>query len=212
MKRSRSTGGKEPIVLEPDEQPGGTTRLEAQGGDQGLDGDELASDLINMVLEARTEREVKERAAAAARAQERIEGVVIGRLAAVTPRGPKVSYPGCPSPDGLVARATAKVRKPDVGRRVALMFENGDPGLPIFIGLLHHDGAEAQAEHPALRSLTIREEHDRIDIKCMKGISLSCGESTIIITPKGKILLRSKHLLSHASILNRIRGGSVRIN
>jgi len=212
MKRSRPSSGKESTVLEHDAQDEGTLPLGAEDSEPIAAGDGLASDLINMVLEARTEREAKESAAALARAQERIDGVVIGRLRAATPRGPRVSYPGCPSPDGLVARATASVKKADVGRRVALMFENGDVALPIFIGLIHHDDVAAEAEHPALGSLTIREEQDRIDIKCTKGISLSCGESTIIITPKGKILLRSKHLLSHAAILNRIRGGSVRIN
>jgi len=201
MKAKRSAGGEQVLVLEP------------AGVRQDEPSDELASELIAMVLEARSEREAKAEAAEAQRTQERIDGVVIGELAAVTKLGPKVRYPGCPSPDGLLARTAAKVRKGDIGRRVALLFESGDAGLPILVGLLHHDDAATPTiAHPALGSLTIREQADRIEIKCKKAISLSCGESTVIITPKGKILLRGKHVLSSAGVLNRIRGGSVRIN
>jgi hypothetical protein len=186
--------------------------LEPAAALEGEPADELASELIDMVLDARTEREAKAEAAHAERARERVDGVILGELVAVTKLGPRVRYPGCPSPEGALARAAAKVRKSDIGRRAALLFENGDLGLPILVGLLHHDDASPSAEHPALGSLTIREQADRIEISCKKAISLSCGESTVIITPKGKILLRGKHLLSSAAVLNRLRGGAVRIN
>jgi len=201
MKPKRVDGGEQVLVLEPAQDPSGP------------ENEELTSELIEMVLEARGARESAERAVRADRQRGRIDGVVLGELASVSKLGPRVRYPGCPSADGLLARTAARVRKSDVGRGVALLFEGGDPALPILVGLLHHEPAKTPAaEHPALQSLVIREHADRIELTCKKAISLACGESTLIITPQGKILLRGKHLLSSAAVLNRIRGGSVRIN
>lgn len=173
------------------------------------EGDEMP-ELVDLVLEAQRERERRERADTEAREAERIHGVVIGRVTAVTDRGPIVSYARCPSPAGAVARAAARVAEADVGRAAALMFEGGDPGLPILMGLLEDEAP--LAPHPAIAGLSVRDQPDKIEIKCDKAISLSCGKSTIIVTPSGKIVLRGKYVLSRSSGVNRIQGGSVRIN
>jgi hypothetical protein len=179
---------------------------------EGIEDDgSTAAELVEAVLEAQREREARERAEAERLAGAKIDGVVIGRIQELTPRGPLVRYRGCPSPGGLVARAAAAVTDTDVGRRAALMFEGGDPGQPILTGLLHFDDDEREA-HPALDGLRVEEDDQRIDIKLSKAISLSCGKATILITPAGKILLRGKYVLSRASGVNRLQGGSVRIN
>jgi hypothetical protein len=41
---------------------------------------------------------------------------------------------------------------------------------------------------------------------------LRCGEGSITLTRDGKIVLRGKHIVTHASGVNRIRGGSVELN
>ena len=43
-------------------------------------------------------------------------------------------------------------------------------------------------------------------------IELKCGESSIVLTKAGKILIRGKYLLSRSSGVNRIMGGSVQVN
>jgi len=198
MTKARSERAPKVAVLE----------VELEAEDEGGD----SSRLIDLVLDAKAEREAVEQAAEAKRAERRIDGVVIGRLVGLTDRGPRVDYAGCPTPGGLVARAASKPAEADVGRRVALLFEDGEPGLPILVGLIHHDEAGPKAPHPALGSLRIHEDGKRIEIECSKPIGLRCGEASITLTPKGRILLRGKYLLSRASVTNRIRGGSVRIN
>jgi hypothetical protein len=178
---------------------------------EGASDEAPVSELVEAVLEAQEAREALERDRAIDREAQRIDGIVIGRVVQLGERGPVVRYRGCPSPDGLVARATAMVTVDDVGRRAALMFENGDAGKPILTGLLHYD-EEEPADHPALGSLQITEDEQKIDIKVKKAISLSCGKASLIITPAGKILLRGKYVLTRASGVNRLQGGSVRIN
>ena len=169
------------------------------------------SALVEAVLEAQSEREAKERVAEEQRAAARITGVVIGTVVRIGKRGPVVRYRGCPSPDGLVARAAAAVTEADVGRRAALMFEGGDPACPLLTGLMHYDEDQA-VEHPAMGGMSITEDDQKIEITVGKAISLNVGKASLIITPAGKIVLRGKYLLSRASGTNRVQGGSVRIN
>ena len=174
--------------------------------------DELVGELLSAVLEVQVERESRERAEAESRATERIDGVELGKLLALTDDGPKVTYPSCPTTNGLVARCAAQLTEGHVGGRVALLFENGDPALPMVVGPIHNDQADGELVHPALKGLTIRETDDRIEIQCRKAIGLKVGKSTIIITPAGRIIVRGRHVLNHASAVNRIRGASVKIN
>ncbi|MBW2459647.1 MAG: hypothetical protein JRI68_34460 [Deltaproteobacteria bacterium] len=189
--------------------------LETEPDDETGDGDaddELVGELLSAVLEVQTEREAQERAEAEKRAAERIEGVELGRLVALTDDGPKVTYPSCPTTNGLVARCAAQLYERHVGGRVALLFEDGDPARPMVVGPIHHDQAEEEIEHPAIKGLAITETESRIDIRCRKAIGINVGKATIIITPKGQIVVKGKHVLNHASAVNRIRGATVKIN
>ena len=180
-----------------------------------VDGDddgELVGELLSAVLEVSAERESREQAAAEQRAAQRIDGVVLGRLVALTHDGPKVTYASCPTTNGLVARCAAQLDESHLGGRVALLFEGGDPGLPMVVGPLHNDQAEGEVDHPAIKGLTIRESNDRIEIQCRKAIVLKVGKATIVITPAGRIVVRGRHVLNHASAVNRIRGATVKIN
>ena len=91
------------------------------------------------------------------------------------------------------------------------MFEGGDRSLPILLGFIHQDDSRT-VEHPALGSLTVREDDEHLEIQCGKAIRLKVGDASIVLTPKGRIVLRGKYVLTRASVTNRIRGGSVRIN
>jgi hypothetical protein len=103
-------------------------------------------------------------------------------------------------------RSTVAASVEDIGRQVALMFENGDPLYPILIGFIHADHDSGMAAQ------NIRVNDERVTITADKELILSCGQANITLTRAGKVLIRGAYLLSRSSGANRIRGGSVEIN
>ena len=173
---------------------------EAPGEDEALDGDALEVEaLLASVLEARDERLAEAPPA-------RIDGVVVGALVAVEAGGAvRVRFPGGPE-EGLVARAMAALGPEDVGRAVALLFEGGDPALPVVMGKMHAPHA-AQPAQPVAQA-----DGERIELRAEKEIVLACGDASITLTRAGKILIRGAYVLSRSSGVHRIQGGSVQIN
>ena len=149
--------------------------------------------------------------ARAAAEQTRIEGVVIGILTGFdNGQHPLVIFPGNPSEASLIARATAALTSDDVGKEVALLFENGDPNSPMIIGRLRH-GKESPVEMN-LTPESIEVDGERTVIEAKEEIVLKCGKASITLTKAGKIIIRGAYLLSRSSGVNRIKGGSVQIN
>jgi len=86
------------------------------------------------------------------------------------------------------------------GDSLALAYVNGDPLRPLVIGKL-------RAPHTGLvereQDLVLEAEHE---------ITLRCGKASLVLTRAGKILLRGAYVSSRSSGVNRIKGGSVKIN
>ncbi len=140
---------------------------------------------------------------------ERYDGVVIGILLGFHEDGaPLVAFPGNPQETALKARATTKLQDTDMGREVALLFEGGDPRLPLVIGVVQHPEHRADTQAPLGADL----DGERILLRAQKEIVLKCGKSSITLTRAGKILIRGAYLLSRSSGVNRIKGGSVQTN
>lgn len=167
-------------------------------GEEELDPGERAEGLLELVLAEHAARVAPEAL------PERIDGVVIGRLAGLEAGGARVVFPGSP-PEGISARAMAALAEGDLGREIALLFEGGDPRRPVVMGLMH--GGFTPATRPAARV-----DDERIELTAEKEIVLSCGKASITLTRAGKILIRGEYVLTRSSGVNRIQGGSVQIN
>jgi Domain of unknown function (DUF6484) len=108
-----------------------------------------------------------------------------------------------------------------LGQGVVLMFENNDPELPIAIGLVQVDeGTQLlrsmlRKEHsePAARTpVEARVDGKRVVIEGKDEIVLKCGDASIVLKRDGKVLLRGAYVETHSRGVNRIKGGSVKIN
>ena len=49
-------------------------------------------------------------------------------------------------------------------------------------------------------------------LEAKRRLTLKCGDGSITIREDGKILIKGKDLVSHATRMNRIKGGAVQIN
>ena len=81
-----------------------------------------------------------------------------------------------------------------------------DEGLesPIVVGLIQPNRAAASVE--------ITVDGRDISVTAQDSITLKCGEASITLNRDGKVVIRGKHVVTQASGVNRIRGGSVQLN
>jgi hypothetical protein len=141
----------------------------------------------------------------------RIDGVVVGRfLALEADAWALVAYPGQPDARAMPARSTISLTAEDLGAEVVLGFENGDPSLPIILGMM---------AQPSLRTRTGRVTHvgveadgERLSVAAKEQLTLSCGEASITLTASGKVLIQGKYISSVSKGLQRITGAAVHIN
>lgn len=163
----------------------------------------------------------------------------VGWLAAgSTPGALLVDFPSN-SGGPIAARTTVAIDAPTLERAlrtkqgVLLQFERGQPDLPIITGLIQvaesplvelllssaprgtaapPDVAEAQA--PAAEKTTIEAKLDgkRVVIEADQEVLLRCGGASITLTRDGKVLLRGTYVETRSRGVNRIKGGSVKIN
>lgn len=115
-----------------------------------------------------------------------------------------------------------------VRRTAVLLFENGDPRLPIVVGLVAAEPgasllgallapAAAPAPAPAAavapaEPVDARVDGKRVVIEGQQEVVLKCGEASITLKRDGKLILRGAYVETHAKGVNRIKGGSVKIN
>jgi hypothetical protein len=142
-----------------------------------------------------------------------LSGITIGTIKSVDPEScePCVEFQGDRCANGVRARSTVRVRPSDTGRQVAIAFERGDAERPVVIGLIQphaHRQTPSRADAPG----DVEVDGERLVISAQKEIVIRCGKATIILTRAGKILIRGAYLLNRSSGVNRIKGGSVRIN
>jgi hypothetical protein len=150
----------------------------------------------------------------------RSTGVVTGAVVALTPDGaPLVDWSQDMTAMPLRARSCVALKPDDVGACAVLAFEGGDPSKPIVLGLLDPEARQpASVVSKALGPTQLRAETEvevdgrTITLTAMEHITLRCGSASITLTREGKVIVRGTQVVSHASGVNRVRGGSVQLN
>lgn len=136
-----------------------------------------------------------------------LPSVVVGRIAAMDESGQLlVDFPGNASGNLVSARSLVPLQTADIGREVALNFENADQTLPVIMGVFQQRGPVSA---PAV---DVRIDNESLMLSAKREIVLQCGKASITLTSAGKVLIRGAYLLSRSSGVNRIKGGSVQIN
>jgi hypothetical protein len=146
----------------------------------------------------------------------RINGVVIGTLSEPGENGQTmVCYPGMQSDDPLAAITTENMTGQTPGREIALGFVDGNPSLPIILGLIQTTGKQEQPatfENSGDKKVDVQIDGDQLTLSAEREIVLKCGKSSITLTRAGKVILKGAYLSTHSTGVNRIKGGSVQIN
>lgn len=103
-----------------------------------------------------------------------------------------------------------------IGCSVLLVFEGGDPLLPVIVGIVHdripyrteRQDAVVSIEKPLQASI----DGKTILLEAKKEIVLRCGKSSISLTKDGKIVVKGVELVSRSSGTNKVKGAVVSIN
>lgn len=147
---------------------------------------------------------------------------VLGRILAVAPEGAiSVEVPGAPG--ARAARLAVSLSRDellaarDAGAAAVLVFENGDPALPIIVGLM-----QSASQPPAVvrndnsdaapQVLEADVDGKRVRITAQDEIVLECGSASITLRRNGRVVVRGTYVESYSDGTNRIKGGQVRIN
>ena len=141
-----------------------------------------------------------------------LPAVLTGELVGMADNGrtPLVLYPNQPCSAALRARAVIDLHGGHIGQPVVLMFENGDPALPIVMGVLLPKDGWPLAQQPA--QVEVEADGERLVVDARDQLVLRCGKASITLTKAGKVLIQGTYLSSRSSGVNRIKGGSVQLN
>lgn len=133
-----------------------------------------------------------------------LASVVVGRVVGVAKTGEVLveHSRGCaPAVARLACNATAAELH---DREVTLLFEDADFNKPIITGVLR--------DKPHAPSDVIKIDAEQLVLNAGREIEIRCGKATIRLTKDGKVVLQGTYLNSTSKGVNRIRGGSVKIN
>lgn len=156
--------------------------------------------------------------APSSRARAGSAAAVLGRIAEVDEAGAvNVEVPG--TPGARAARLAVRLSPEELraaretGGSAVLVFENGDPALPIIVGLVQTT-LPARAPTPPAAAQVIEADVDgkRVRITAQDEIVLECGSASITLRRNGRVVVRGTYVESYSDGTNRIKGGQVRIN
>jgi hypothetical protein len=117
----------------------------------------------------------------------------------------------------LRARTTLVLAPAELTRAVAeqhavlLLFEEGDPGRPIVVGLLRDEVPATEAPVPEPK-VEVEADGRRVELEAADELVLRCGQASIVLRRNGRVVIRGTYVETRAKGVNRIKGGSVLIN
>jgi hypothetical protein len=108
----------------------------------------------------------------------------------------------------MVAQSICSLDVLEVGRQCAVTVTGGSQQTALVLGQLQSAviGLGSAAE------IKVSQEDGMIEIQSEKEIAFRCGDATFRMTSEGLVEMRGNRVVSHSTGLNRIRGGSVRLN
>lgn len=141
-----------------------------------------------------------------------IAGVVTGMLVGFRDEGrtPLVTFADQLGTAAIAAGSVLDLHGPHIGRKVVLMFENGDPARPIVMGLLCTQQAWPLVEQPG--QVEVDADGQRLMVSAKEQLVLKCGKASVTLTKAGKILIHGTYISNRSSGVMRIKGGSVQLN
>ena len=116
----------------------------------------------------------------------------------------------CPS-QVLTARSVVQLRSAVIGREVVLLFDGGDPGLPIIMGVIELHAFDAAVGEPA-SGVIVEADGDRHLVTAQREIVLRCGDASITLTRAGTVIIKGNYILSRSTGYNKIKGAAIDIN
>jgi hypothetical protein len=145
------------------------------------------------------------------RSQAAAAAVVLGKIIAVDDAGTVgVQLEGTPHSRparlGVALSTEELLAAARTGRPAVLAFENGDPTLPIIVGLMQ------PARQGGTKEIHAEVDGRRVRIVAEDEIVLECGNASITLRRNGRVVIRGDYVESYSEGTNRIKGGQVRIN
>jgi predicted oxidoreductase len=158
--------------------------------------------------------------------------VVIGTLVAIDNNGrPCVRFClGNSTIENLAALSTQIIDANSIGRQVALLFAGGNQQQPVIMGFIHSpldlilnqsmpepgDTSEIDIFPTPVQYVAAERsaalDGKRLVFEAEEEVQIKCGEASINLYKDGRVVIRGKNLISRASVVNRILGGSVQVN
>jgi hypothetical protein len=141
----------------------------------------------------------------------RITGAMVGTLVGITSEhAPMVIFPGQQNTGAITARSTIDLHGGHIGRTVIMMFEGGNPDLPIVLGCLQDTKEDLTSQVPG--QFEVECDGERSLVTAKEQLVLRCGTASITLTKSGKVLIQGAYISTRSSGVIRIKGGAVQLN
>ena len=109
----------------------------------------------------------------------------------------------------VVARSTVALEAEHVGREVLLVCLA--TGEVVINGVIREAG-DATPTRAKAAPLEAQLDAERIVFSAQREVVLRCGRASILLSADGSVVIKGARLLTSATGVHRIRGGSVQIN
>jgi len=117
----------------------------------------------------------------------------------------------------LVLDGAALAQAKQLRQGAILLFENGDPSLPLLVGLIQTAPQTPLIDSileslPAKAPMEAQVDGRRVVIEGRDEVVLRCGKASLTLQRDGQVVLRGVNIRSEADEVQRIKGGKVQIN